>query len=74
MRRDKAFMAEVEDHFLSLAAAMSSSSSSSSSNEEIAPMKEGKKDAGGPAGLCFMAKAIGRGAIEALEILEAFAP
>ena len=34
---------------------LSSSSSSSSSDEEIATKKGGKKDAGGPAGLCFMA-------------------
>ena len=55
-RRDKAFMGEVDDQFISLAAATSSSSSSSSSDEEVVLKKGGKKDARGPAGLYFMAK------------------
>ena len=48
---------DIEDCFLTLMAAGSgsSSSSSSSSDEEVATKKGGKKDAGGPAGLCFMA-------------------
>ena len=51
-------MAKVQEHLLE--DDTSSSSSSSSSDEEVVFKKGEKKDAGGPAGLCFMASSFER--------------
>ena len=52
--RERAFMAQIQEHLLD-GYTSSSSSSSSSSDEEVVIKRGGKKDTGGPAGLCFMA-------------------